>query len=122
MRTFARTAARLHKRKSQRQRARENASAIATVERAERMLYETNLLFCAVLAQKGGSVVVTQGTLDQCLRNLGNLGFSMKASEEQQGEYTITLLTGEETATENVGYAAPSDAAATDMPSIVITG
>lgn len=50
-------------------------------------------LLLTVLAQKGGEVVVTQGTIDQCASKLNELDFEI-VDGEKRGEFIIRMLEG----------------------------
>lgn len=51
-------------------------------------------LLLAVLAQVGGSITVTTGTLSQVMSNYDNLGFEIAPSTKVEGEFQIRLLSG----------------------------
>ena len=61
----------------------------------------------AVLAQKGGEVVVTQGTIDQVGQNLDNLGYVIVSNRPQAGEFTVRLTEGTLHASESPETAEP---------------
>lgn len=50
-------------------------------------------LLLTVLAQKGGEIVVTQGTIDQCASKLNELDFEI-VDGEKRGEFIIRMLEG----------------------------
>ena len=65
---------------------------------------EAILVLLACLAQKGGEIVVTQGTLDQCARNLENLDFEIKGGVNPN-EFIVRLLEGKADGHEEAGHA-----------------
>lgn len=52
------------------------------------------LTLLAVLAQQGGEVTVTQGTIDQCAKNLNDLDFVIVPSPTAPREYIVRLVEG----------------------------
>lgn len=58
--------------------------------------------FMAVLAQKGGEVVVTKGTLDQVSENLSTLGYTITPNETHT-EFTFRMTEGTVVAPETHG-------------------
>lgn len=56
----------------------------------------------AVLAQKGGEVVITQGTIDQVTANYADLGFRVEKGD-QPNEYKVLLVEGPEKPQETPG-------------------
>jgi hypothetical protein len=58
---------------------------------------KTHLILLAVLAQSGGEVTVTDGTLQQVGMNLATLDFAILAGK-QKGESIVRLVDGKETA------------------------
>ncbi len=75
------------------------------------------LMMAAVLAQNGGEITITQGTLNQVIENVATLGFQMEPSAVD-GEFLVKLVTQEVGDGGNV--VDPDDAlpeVATDAPS-----
>jgi len=52
--------------------------------------YQTRVALYAVLAQHGGSMTITEGTLKQVIENIRNL--SVENTGLKDGEFTITLV------------------------------
>lgn len=50
------------------------------------------LICLAVLAQKGGEVIVTQGTLDQMMSKLDKLDFDVKPHKDIPGEFVVRVI------------------------------
>lgn len=75
------------KRISNRERMRRAAASIQAGLRAEQILL-------AVLAQKGGEVVVTQGTINQVGMKLASLGYEIVPNAEGT-EFTVRMLEGD---------------------------
>lgn len=59
-------------------------------------------MLLAVLAQKGGEVVVTEGTLEQVNANYDGLGFVVTANTEKK-EFIVKLVAGRDEAEPAVG-------------------
>jgi len=51
-------------------------------------------LLCTILAQKGGDVEVTQGTFQQVLQNVQNLGFKTEQSKTDPNAMRVILTEG----------------------------
>jgi hypothetical protein len=47
-----------------------------------------------LLAQKGGEITVTQGTLQQCMANLDNLDYIVEPNPKVPGEFIVRLIEG----------------------------
>lgn len=61
---------------------------------AEEQSTKVQLILIAVLAQKGGEVIVTQGTIDNCLAAKTDLNWEVKPSPTTPGEFVVRLLDG----------------------------
>jgi hypothetical protein len=46
----------------------------------------------AVLAQKGGEVIVTQETLNQVSRNLKHMDFTVEPNKDVPGEFVVKIV------------------------------
>jgi len=51
------------------------------------------VVLLTVLAQRGGEVTITQGTLDQCTQNLNHMDFGIFPGATE-GEFIVRLLEG----------------------------
>ncbi len=110
-----RTQPRLLKRKSMRQRHRENEMARDYAQFAHGQYLRANMMVCAILAQVG-DVTLTQGTLDQCVALIETIGYEMEETKPK-AEYRLRLVLGE------APVDLPVDSGVTNSPSnIVITG
>ncbi len=69
------TRPRLLKRKSCRQRIRENKMAQDYATVAHQQVLRSNMMVCALLAKNGGEMTLTQGTLDQCMALIDVIGY-----------------------------------------------
>ncbi len=74
-----------------RSRNRQARAAVSAAKSAVEQMQKTSMLLCAVLAQAGGSIVVTTGTLTQVVQTAPNLGFKMTETTPGK-EFTIMLL------------------------------
>jgi hypothetical protein len=54
----------------------------------------------AVLAQKGGEVVVTRGTMEQVLDNLPNLSYAVEPVKDSTADLTVRLVVADVPATD----------------------
>ena len=102
--------------KSMRQRHRENVMAVEYAKVAPQQVLRANMMVCAILAQVG-DVVLTQGTLDQCVALIDTIGYEMEETKPK-AEYRLRLVLGEapvEVPVETIGYVEP-------VSNIVITG
>lgn len=82
--------------------------------------YKTHVMLLAVLAQKGGEVTITQGTLSQVMAGIASLSYTVTPSEIA-GESTVRLVTKEATDAQETNAVtetptAPEDAADQDTP------
>lgn len=57
---------------------------------------QTYATLLAVLAQSGGEVTITQGTIDQVGQNFDQLGFVVVKKDEPANEYVVRLVEGQE--------------------------
>jgi hypothetical protein len=87
------TRPRLLKRKSVRQRQRENVMAVGYAKFAHQQLLHANMMVCALLAQAGGEMTLTQGTLDQCLALIDTIGYQMTETVKGR-EYQLRMVLG----------------------------
>ncbi len=113
------TKPRLLAKKSMRQRARENEMALSYAKVAHDQVLRANMMVCALLAQSGGEMTVTQGTLDQCVALIDTLGYEMEETVPGK-EYRLRMLVGNvapEAPVQTIGYVAPIE-----RPNLVITG
>lgn len=77
----------------------------------------------AVLAQQGGDVTITQGTLDQINEHLAQMSYSVTPSKEEDGkvkEYKVTLLMGMEESADETADVSGTDHAE-ETPACTIT-
>lgn len=88
MKSGPRHFASIGKRKSNRQYIREAQFAVKEGARVFAVLL-------AVLAQKGGDVTITQGTLDQVGQNLSTMGYAIVPGATK-GEFIVRLTEGRE--------------------------
>src|SRR5258707_603370 len=65
-----------------------------TAERTIRKSAEVFAIFLAVLAQSGGEVTVTKGTLEQVGQNLVRLGYTVVPGKDEN-EFVVRMLEGE---------------------------
>jgi hypothetical protein len=79
-----------------------------------RQAYATLL---AVLAQSGGEITVTAGTLDQVNQNYNAMGFVVEQKKDLPNEYLVRLTTGrEETPEASAGDSAAGTEGAEETP------
>lgn len=55
------------------------------------------LLLLAILAQKGGDIEITTGTLDQVKANIANLGWNVRPNPNDKTACLVSLTEGKET-------------------------
>ncbi len=98
------TKPRLLKRKSAKQRIRENAMALDYAKVAHQQVLRANMMVCALLAQHGGEMTLTQGTLDQCVTLIETIGYSIEERQPEGGakEYVLRMTLGVETPLDQV--------------------
>lgn len=87
------TRPRLLKRKSMRQRHRENEMALDYAKVAHQQVLRANMMVCALLAQAGGEMTLTQGTLDQCVALIDTIGYKMEETVKGR-EYRLRMVIG----------------------------
>ena len=56
---------------------------------------QATMVLLACIAQSGGEITITQGTLDQCQQNLGRLDFEI-VDGVKPGEFVVRMLEGEQ--------------------------
>ncbi len=77
---------------------RTNSLLKKSLSRASQEQAKAFTILCAVLAQRGGSVMVTKGTLDQAAQNLSRLSYQVEKGEAE-GEFIVKVVEAEPTIT-----------------------
>lgn len=95
----------------QRRELRQQALAMASEWKGLNDRFQSTIVaLLSILAQKGGDVVVTQGTIDQVVANLPRLGWKTEPVAGEEGSFTIMMT--EQPAPEST----PSVESTTEVP------
>lgn len=73
-------------------------------------------ILLTVLAQKGGEVVITEGTIAQVNRSFNTLDFEVVPNKDTPGEYVVRLLDGK---TDTQTFATPQESAAAQFEEVI---
>jgi hypothetical protein len=76
-------------------------------------------ILLTVLAQKGGEVVITAGTIEQVNRDFNTLDFEVVPNKDIAGEFVVKLLAGNEA---GKVFATPQEFAAAHQEEVVADG
>lgn len=80
---------------SNRELIRRAKTVVSSYQELEQKMNHVHTMLMVVLAQAGGEVTVTQGTMAQIFENMGKLDFEFKSSD-LPNEFKIRLVTGTE--------------------------
>lgn len=98
-----------------------NAMADAHAQEVAMRVEHNNafLVLLTVLAQKGGEVTITQGTIDQVSENFRRLGFSVQPSPDHAGEFVVRMVETDDKTLSDGGTLPAPDSLEPQEPDVV---